>query len=96
VTPEALELKRPCTPCTHLGVGGWKFKLQTGEVLTVAYGDSEVPAAVGVLHKADGSFYVCEHHRNAPEQAQGGRYEAMEDFEARVLAADAVQRLTGE
>ncbi len=92
---DGLKLNRPCTPCTH-NIGNLsKFKLQTGEVLTVGFGGTEVPAAVGVLHKSDGAFYVCEFHRKAHEEAKDGLFEAMEDFENRVLAADAALRLKG-
>lgn len=87
-------LLRPCTACA--GGRGPEFKLQTGEVLRVAYGDGSVPAAVGVLHASGEAFYVCDYHRKELVTARAGTFELMADFEARVLAADAVHRLKGE
>ena len=89
------KLHRPCTRCT-LG-HAHKFKLQTGETLEVVpFGVGTAPRAVGVLHKSDGSFFVCEGHRREYQEAHDGVFEVMEDFENRVLATDAAQRLKGQ
>ena len=85
-------MERPCTLC---GLEGHTYEFRLMDAQKVRVSTQSRTLAVGVVTDREGlSRYACEAHR-LECQAAGESFESMADFEARILAADAADRLRG-